>query len=178
LYQEQYNRPAYRFYWGGKMTPAVRAILIANVAVFIVQMATAEKIDLSYIFGENIGAFRPWQLITGMFLHVDVWHIVFNMLALWMLGRDVERSIGGKQFLVLYFAGGIVSGLCWLGIETLRGTMGIAVGASGAVFAVLVAFAMLFPDRRFWGIIKATYFVIGLVAFEVRSRPRVGGNSS
>jgi len=154
------------------MTPAVFAILVATGVIYVVQIIAGDRIagaGMDSVFGVNAAAFRPWQLITSMFLHApdNPFHILFNMLWLWLLGKDVERAVGARKFVVLYFAGGIVAGLCWLGIEALRGSGGIAIGASGAVFAVLVAFPILYPDRRFFLFIKAAYFVIAIIAFEV-----------
>ena len=171
MYQDSYQ-PKLRFYWGGKMTPVVRALLIINGAVFLGQFLANSVLPphtLERLFGLSIEHFRPWQLITSAFLHStgDIFHIGFNMLWLWMLGKDVERTIRTKKFLILYLAGGAVSGLCWMAICAIRHTPNVtAIGASGAVFAILVAYAVLFPDRRFW-FFKARYFVIGLIVIEV-----------
>lgn len=170
VYQDSYQ-PKLKFYWGGKMTPAVRALLIINGAVFIGQLLADSVLPphtLERLFGLSINSFRPWQLITSMFLHStqNLFHVIFNMLWLWMLGKDVERTIRTKKFLILYLAGGAVSGLCWMAICAIRDPNAIAIGASGAVFSILVAYAILFPDRRFF-FFKARYFVIGLIVFAV-----------
>jgi len=153
------------------MTPAVRAILIATGAAFLVQIITGNKIagyNLELLFGVNAADFRPWQLLTATFLHstTNIFHIAFNMLWLWMLGKDVERSIGAKKFLALYLIGGVSAGLCWLAFQLLTRGHAVAVGASGAVFAVMVAYAILYPDRRFF-VFKAKHFVTALIALEV-----------
>jgi membrane associated rhomboid family serine protease len=171
MYQDSY-KPKLKFYWGGKMTAAVRALLIINGAVYLGQIvANSSGLPpgtLERLLGVSVSNFWPWQLITSMFLHStkDLFHIIFNMLWLWMLGKDVERTIRTKKFLILYLAGGVVSGLCWMAICAIRNPAATAIGASGAVFAILVAYAVLFPDRRFW-FFKARYFVIGLIVFEV-----------
>ncbi len=93
---------------------------------------------------DALGHLWLWQLLTYMFLHstTDPWHLIFNMLVLWMFGNEVERVLGTKRFLTLYFTAGIFAGICcciftpWTPI----------VGASGAIFAIEVAFAMYFPN--------------------------------
>jgi membrane associated rhomboid family serine protease len=171
MYEENQNKVIYRFSWGGKMTAVVFSILIVTGVIFLVQLITGNKVagaDLAVLFGVSAAAFRPWQLITSAFLHStsDPFHILFNMLLLWLLGKDVERAIGARKFIALYLAGAVASGLCWIGIEALQGSGVPAIGASGAIFAVLVAYAILYPDRRFF-FIKATYFVIAIIAIEV-----------
>lgn len=177
MYQDSY-RPKYKFYWGGKMTAAVRALLIANGAVFLVQIFFAAALQdvlgarLEILFGLSAAYLRPWQFVTYMFLHStgaqggSALHIVFNMLWLWMLGKDVERNIGAKRFVILYLAAGAFAGLCHLAIAAVHEPRVPVIGASGAVFAVLVAYAVLFPDRLFL-IFKAKYFVPALIAIEV-----------
>ena len=179
-----------RFYFGGKMTPIVRALLIANVAVFLLQLlfvavgplrAIAAHLPggrLETALGLNIPHFRPWQVVTYMFLHdpsgpLPV-HLLFNMLALWMLGKDVERSLRSRPFFVLYITSGIFAGLCHLALAAALKSPAPVIGASGAVFGVLVAYAVFFPDNRIW-FIKARYFVPGLIAFETLMLVMSGG---
>ncbi len=180
MHQYSY-RPRMRFYFGGKMTPVVRALLIANGAIFLLQLLFAVVGPLRDIaahlpggrletaLGLNIPHFRPWQVVTYMFLHdpsgpLPV-HLLFNMLALWMLGKEVERSLRSRPFLVLYITSGIFAGLCHLALAAALKSVAPVIGASGAVFGVLVAYAVFFPDNRIW-FIKARYFVPGLIAFE------------
>jgi hypothetical protein len=88
-----------------------------------------------------------WQLVTYMFLHnpLSIWHILFNLLALWMFGRDVENDLGPLNFLKLYFLGGILGGLAWLAFNL--NSPNHVLGASGAVLAICIAYATLYPER-------------------------------
>ncbi|MEO6693698.1 MAG: rhomboid family intramembrane serine protease [Ignavibacteria bacterium] len=108
--------------------------------------------------------FYPWQLITYMFLHGGFFHILLNMLALWMFGAELENIWGPKRFLTYYLICGVGAGLCNILIAPLFGPVGPTVGASGAIYGILVAFGYLFPDRNIYiyGLIpvKAKYLVI------------------
>jgi len=110
---------------------------------------------------DTLGHLWLWQFLTYMFLHstTDPWHLIFNMLALWMFGSEVERVLGTKRFLTLYFTAGIFAGICcciftpWTPI----------LGASGAIFAIEVAFAMYFPNSTvifYFFPLKAKYLVM------------------
>lgn len=109
-------------------------------------------------------SFYPWQLVTYMFLHGGFFHLLLNMLALWMFGAELENMWGQKRFLTYYMICGIGAGLCNLLIAPLFTTVGPTVGASGAIYGILVAFGYLFPNRSIfiYGIIpvKAKYLVI------------------
>jgi len=146
--------------WLGMPTNAVRALLIANGAVFALQ--TVVLLSSRFIRGDGLwyslfeqlfalsgGGLRSgmvWQLGTYMFLHsTNILHIVFNLLALWMFGRGVEEQIGTRSFLQLYFTGGLVGALCWLAFNW-HGYVPL-LGASAAVYAVCIAFATLVPER-------------------------------
>ncbi len=113
---------------------------------------------------DAIGNFWIWQLVTYMFLHslTDPWHLIFNMLVLWMFGSEVERVMGTRRFLSLYFTAGVFAGICCC-VFTPNNPI---VGASGAIFAIEVAFAMYFPNSTvifYFFPIKAKYLV-GLFA--------------
>lgn len=107
-------------------------------------------------FGDG---FLPWQLVSYMFLHADLYHIFFNLFALWIFGQALEQLWGTKRFLVYYFLTGIGAGIVQLIVSS-----GSTIGASGAVFGILLGFGMMFPDRRILLLIppipiKAKYFV-------------------
>jgi membrane associated rhomboid family serine protease len=180
---QRFDRGEYRPQFGGFsfFPPVIKYILIANVAVFFLQnmlggltvggnSANAWFITNFYLMptGEF---FRPWQLVTYMFLHHDFMHIFFNMLMLWMFGMEVEHTWGSKKFFCFYIAGGIAGGLAHLFIAPLLTAPGPAIGASGAVFGVLTAFAMLFPDRYvyiyFLLPVKTKYLVPVFIAMEL-----------
>ena len=120
--------------------------------------------------GSQFGTFQPWQLITYMFLHGGFMHIFFNLFVLWMFGQQIEHLWGTKRFVIYYFLTGIGAGILHLSLAAGGGVP--TVGASGAVFGVLLAFGMMFPNREIMLIflpipIKAKYFVIMIGAFEL-----------
>lgn len=116
--------------------------------------------------------FMPHQLITYMFMHEGFSHFFFNMFGVFMFGRTLETIWGGKKFLLFYILAGIGAGLTQLIISYITGNPSITIGASGAVFGILVAFGMLFPNSELFIIpfpfpIKAKWFVIGYGVFEL-----------
>jgi membrane associated rhomboid family serine protease len=129
-------------------------------------------------FGEG---FYPWQLITYQFVHADFWHLFFNMVfGLWMFGMEVEHVWGSKKFLIYYLSCGVVAGLTQLILSPIfEPALGPTVGASGAIYGVMIAFAAMFPDRYiflyFLIPVKVKYFVIILIVFGVMS---VGGQGN
>jgi len=161
----------------GGIPPGVRALLIANVAVFLIQSLTRGMLEelfgyLVLIPAAVVKFFFIWQLATYMFLHAGLLHILFNMLALWWFGSELERAWGTRKFLRFYFFCGIGAGICVVIGNYLFGNPAIAtVGASGAIYGVLLASAVLWPDREmlfyFLFPIKMKYFVmlIGAIAF-------------
>jgi membrane associated rhomboid family serine protease len=115
--------------------------------------------------------FWPWQLVTYMFLHGGFGHLFFNMLALWMFGMELENLWGSKRFLTFYLVCGLGAGIANLLVAPLLSQGAPTVGASGAVFGVLVAFGMLFPDRPIYIYfllpIRAKFFVAGYILLEL-----------
>ncbi|MBI4429030.1 MAG: rhomboid family intramembrane serine protease [Ignavibacteriales bacterium] len=171
--------------------PAIKTLLISNAIVFFFTSPalfgrfTFDGAPLALWYRQyfglmplETGMFFPWQLVTYQFMHADFWHLFFNMFfGLWMFGMEVEHTWGTKKFSVFYLTCGVVAGLCQLFLAPIfEPSLAPVVGASGAVFGVLVAFAMLFPDRYifiyFLIPIKAKYFVMFLIVLGVMS---VGG---
>lgn len=166
------------FSYSGSIPPGVKWLLISNIGLFIVYYLTARMGEgLFYPFGlipsAVVHSFAVWQLVTYMFLHspYEFGHILFNMLSLWMFGSDLERTWGTRRFLQFYFSCGVVAGLCVVVFNYLWGTPDTrTIGASGALYGVMVAFGMLFPDTTILLIIfpiRAKYFVmiLGAMAF-------------
>lgn len=174
--------------------PVIKTLLLINAAVFIIlglggKMFSLGGIPLEYIFNYYLGlmplghGFYPWQLITYQFMHADFWHLLYNMFfGLWMFGMEVEHQWGSKRFLTFYLLCGVVAGLTQLLLAPMLEPMSVidragggipTIGASGAVYGVLVAFAMLFPDRYIYIYfllpVKAKYFIFGLIIFGVVS---------
>jgi membrane associated rhomboid family serine protease len=163
---------------GGRITPGVKGLIIANVAVFVLQVLTdlgpergAMLMQFGLTPGDAFGSLRLWQLVTYMFLHATNWltHLLLNMLMLWMFGTEVERRFGTRRFLFYYFLCGIGAGL----ITCLVFQHSTTIGASGAVFGVMLAYGMLFPNRQilFWFIfpMRAISFVLLCAGIELFS---------
>lgn len=157
--------------FGGPLTPVVKKIIIACVGVYLVQLIAGPPIVLyfgltpSSVFKD----FYFWQLLTYMFLHGGLFHLLFNMLALFMFGCEMERHWGSQRFLRYYLITGIGAGLCVF--LTPSAYFLPTLGASGAIYAVLLAYGLTFPDRIIYMYmifpLPAKYFVmiIGGIAF-------------
>lgn len=192
--------------------PAItKNLLIINVLCFLGQMAAeAQGLDLTHLFGLHFflaNDFRWYQLMTYMFLHGGLGHLFFNMFAVWMFGRTIEFSMSSKRFLVYYLVCGIGAGLTQELVQYIHYlilglhhydqiSMGLGnvipvgeylnqwttIGASGAVYGILLAFGMTYPNERIFIFpipipIMAKYFVIGYAAielFEALGRPGDG----
>jgi membrane associated rhomboid family serine protease len=133
---------------------AVIILIGANVLVFLLQGQSPGRIDellalwpLQPIDGKVY--FQPWQIISYAFLHGNVTHIGFNMLGLWMFGAEIERYVGPKRVLACYFASVVTAALTQLFIPMLFGAPPApTIGASGGVFGLLLAYALMFPTRK------------------------------
>jgi membrane associated rhomboid family serine protease len=151
---------------------AVLYLIGANVLIFAMQMISRDVITpyIGLIPGLVLSGW-VWQFVTYMFAHGSITHILFNMLALFVFGIQVERSIGTREFLLYYFLTGILAGAFSFLVYLLTGTNVLLVGASGAIFAVQLAYAALFPRQKLyvWGILplRAPVMVLGFTALEV-----------
>lgn len=136
---------------GDRISPVIRTLIIVNLCVFLIQsvLMLVFNISLSRFFGfvpyDFLHSFRIWQIVTYMFLHGGIFHIFWNLLGLWMFGADVERELGSRNFLKYYLGCGIFAGLCTL-IFGINSTIPV-IGASGAIFGIVTAFGMLFPEQ-------------------------------
>ncbi len=132
-----------------RITEGIKYLLIANAAIYLLQIFPFLDYYLT-----GFGALQPslvlkghvWRLVSYMFLHGNHWHILFNMLALWMFGLELEMKWGTRRFLEFYFITGVGSGI--LSLLTIFGGNNPIIGASGAVYGILVAYAWYFPDRQ------------------------------
>ena len=148
----------------------VKNIIIANLIVFILLELSGMKLNIFRSFGlipsQIIFEFKIWQLFTYMFLHDGFFHILLNMLFLWMFGREIEMIWGRDEFYKYYFVTGVGAGLL-NSIFSFNSSIPV-VGASGAVFGILLAFALIYPNREvlLYGIvpIKVKFMVLGLAA--------------
>jgi len=173
-----YYRPSF---FGGFsfFPPVIKILLVTNVAVWLLLdvllppvMPRYADLLLRYFSLWPAGPnFFLWQLFTYMFLHGGFWHLFFNMLALWMFGMELENTWGSKKFLIFYLICGLGAGLTNMLVAPLIGQIWPTVGASGAVFGVLVAFGMFYPDRPIYIYfllpIKAKYFIAFYIAMQV-----------
>ena len=131
------------------MPPATQGIILANVAVFLLQQLAGDlMLGLFALWPLASGMFRFWQLITYAFLHGNLAHIFLNMFALFMFGRGLEMYWGGRRFLIYYFVCVLSAAVTQLAVEGAAGGAEPVIGASGGVFGVLLAFAWYFPRQR------------------------------
>lgn len=148
------------------MTPWVRWLLAANVGMFLLTNAFPQIVPQLVLVPALIPE-RPWTLVTYMFVHAGVWHLVFNMIALYFFGPRVEARLGERHFIGLYFASGLMAALA-----SLVFTPGAAiVGASGAIYGVMLGFARYWPRSLIyiWGVIplEARWFVVGMTVLSL-----------
>lgn len=153
------------------LTPWVRRLLAVNVAVHLLGFlpGMGRFLDTFVLFPSSVLE-RPWSLVTYAFLHAGFWHILFNMIGLVFFGPRLEERFGSKRFVTLYFIGAVGGALFHL-LAPLFGTGPPApvIGASGAIYGVLISFAMIWPNQRIylWMVIPvqawllATILVVG-----------------
>jgi membrane associated rhomboid family serine protease len=163
----RFGAPRIRFDWRGFITPAVKILVLTCSGVFLFQTLfaiffgkVAEYQQIIVRFGlvplGPIPALRIWQPVTYLFLHGGLFHLLINMLMLWMFGRELELVWGKKKFLNYFFLCGVGAGLITILVKVLPMLWGRppgdvpTIGASGAIFGILIANAILFPDRQIW----------------------------
>ena len=148
------------------MTPWVQRLIVVNVGMFLLSIVLP-AVPQALILVPALIPQRPWTVVTYMFLHAGPWHLGFNMLALYFFGPRVEARLGGRQFLSLYGISGLVGALASLAF-TPRAAI---VGASGAIFGVMLGYARYWPRALIyiWGVvpIQARWFVIGMTALSL-----------
>lgn len=149
---------------------ATKNLIIINLIVFAATLINQNFMVANFaLFYPASPYFRIWQIITHMFMHGGVWHIFFNMYALYMFGSIIERTIGEKKFLILYFVCGFGAVLLHMGVQGIQESIFVSqmangssaavanyaalkstpvLGASGAIYGLLITYALLFPDAR------------------------------
>ena len=175
-----YYRPS--FFGGFQFfPPVIKYLLISNVVVFLLTSLIGDVTVGGFSFGSAIaqvfflyplgGGFQIWQLFTYMFMHGGFMHLLFNMFALWMFGMELENTWGSKKFLTYYLACGLGAGVSNLLLGPLFGAAGPTVGASGAIYGVLIAFGIMFPTRPIFVYfllpIQARFFVMFYILLEL-----------
>ena len=170
----------YRFSFGYGLTPIIKKLMMIMGAVFLLQMFVSRWFEY-YLGLVPVLVWREyflWQLFTYIFLHGDFFHIFFNLFSLWMFGGELENYWGSKKFLFYFLFCGIGAGVCTV-VFTPSSFVPV-IGASGAIYGILLAFAWLFPNRPiliyFLFPIPAKYMVIIFGLIELySSRGGVGG---
>lgn len=146
---------AYGFSPSGTLPRAIRILLIANVALFLLDLTTHGeyvRVWLALDPVRTIQGLELWRLVTYLFVHdlnPPFLHILINMLMLWMFGTPLAETMGERKFWWFYLATGIFSGLCTLAFYSITGNNTIVIGASGALFGLMFAFAKFFPTQQF-----------------------------
>jgi membrane associated rhomboid family serine protease len=175
-YPSRYSSSSSFSFGPGPVSTSLQALIGANVAVFFAQAFLPQLMDFG-LQPEWVVRGRLWQLATYMFLHGGLWHILFNMLALWMFGAELERMWGTRYFLRFYFVTGIGAGILTVLFSLLpfdaaqQVYRSNVIGASGAIYGLLLAYGLHFPDRPIYMYlvfpIPARYFVLlmGAIAF-------------
>lgn len=155
------------------MTLWVRRLLLANIVMFVVAGASRQLYTLLWLYPPAV-LVRPWTVVTYMFLHAGLGHLIFNMIGLFFFGPRLEGRLGPKGFLGLYF----VSGLGGAAFSFLFAREFPVVGASAAVYGVLLGFALLWPNERIyiWGVLPVPAWL--LAAFLVFGSLYAGINPS
>jgi membrane associated rhomboid family serine protease len=175
-----YRQVAYSF--GPPLTPMVKRLIIITSACFVLTYIPCMIFRSEFFCRDPVDLFGlsayqvlhrayVWQLVTYLFLHGGWFHIIFNMFALWMFGSDLESTWGRKKFLFYYFLTGIGAGMVDVTVNALFvPDSPTTIGCSGAVYGLLLAYGMLFPDRLIYLYmiipIKAKWFVIIMGAIE------------
>ena len=147
-----YDRMYFRMSHAPKMTPVVKVLLLINIVMFAAQVFTPlELVRLLGLTPRVISSGWLWQMLTYMFLHSEgyLFHIIFNLLMLYWFGRDIEMKLGSRRFIRFYLCAGFVAALIYTVAEfIIRGRASPAIGASGAIMAVLVMYAIYYPQRQ------------------------------
>ena len=163
-YQFQSDQGPYSFS-SQNFTNVIRALISINAALFLLRYFMVDQFDLLNLGLSSSPKF--WQPLTYMFIHGDFFHIFMNMFVLWMFGTEMESIWGSKKFLQYYLITGIGSGLVWLSFN-YGNTYSVLIGASGAIYGILLAYGLMFPNRKvliyFLFPVKVKYFVIFLAA--------------
>lgn len=164
-----------------------RNILLINIIVFIATLLREDFMVRTFaLFYPASDLFRPWQFVTHMFMHGGFWHIFFNMYTLWLFGSVLERALGSRKFLVYYFFAGLGAAALHTGVEYIQAQHYIAtsassyaqllmtptLGASGAIYGLLLGYGMLYPDNILTLIfppisLKAKWFVLIFAGIEL-----------
>ena len=169
------------------LPPVTKNLIIINVIIFLATLVNENfMVGTFALFYPTSPFFRWWQVVTHMFMHGGFWHIFFNMYTLWLFGSVLERALGSRKFLVYYFFAGLGAAALHTGVEYIQAQHYIAtsaasyaqllmtptLGASGAIYGLLLGYGMLYPDNILTLIfppisLKAKWFVLIFAGIEL-----------
>ena len=151
---------------------AVKHIILINVCMLVLTVLNTPLMDRMFALNPITFIYKPWQLVTYMFMHGGIGHLFFNMYTLYIFGSVLENIWGTKKFLTFYFVTGIGAALIHIAVQYLTGNFALTVGASGAIYGILMGYAMLYPDSVLTLLIppismKAKLFVLVFAGIEL-----------
>ena len=151
---------------------AVKHIILINACMLVLSILDGHMMDRLFALNPIAFIYKPWQLVTYMFMHGSIGHLFFNMYTLYIFGSVLENIWGTKKFLTFYFITGIGAGLFNILVQHLTGDYALMVGASGAIYGILMGYAMLYPDSVLTLIfppisMKAKWFVLIFAGLEL-----------
>ena len=151
---------------------AVKHIILINVLMLVLTYLNNPLMSKWFALNPISFIWKPWQLVTYMFMHGGFGHLFFNMYTLFIFGSVLENVWGTKKFLIFYFVTGIGAALVNIGVQYLTGSFALTVGASGAIYGILMGYAMLYPDSRLTLLfppvsMKAKWFVLIFAGIEL-----------
>jgi membrane associated rhomboid family serine protease len=176
-----------RYVPSNRFPTGVKWLLIITVGISVLEFIVRSPFfqNFALVPAQVVQTFAIWQLFTYMFLHAGIGHVLWNMLALWMFGAELERTWGTRRFLGFYFACGVIAGLTVVILAYLFGGTNVpTVGSSGAIYGILAAYAVLFPNQTIlFGFLipmKTKWFVliIGVVVFLESYMALAGGQGA
>ena len=151
---------------------AVKHIILISVLMLVLTYLNDPLMSKWFALNPITFLWKPWQLVTYMFMHGGLGHLFFNMYTLFIFGSVLENVWGTKKFLTFYFVTGIGAALVNIGVQYLTGSFALTVGASGAIYGILMGYAMLYPDSRLTLLfppvsMKAKWFVLIFAGIEL-----------
>jgi len=173
----QVEQKDYQFGFSVRFTPVVKILLIVNIAAFLLRLVLKNYFAFDALFGfMPVAVMRDlfiWQPCTYFLFHANVWHLLVNLLIIWMFGADVEQALGPRRFCALYAALPVIAAAAAICIAPTSAVLFL--GPSAAVFGILTAFGVLFPERVVTLLllflipvsVKAKYLAAGFIMFEL-----------
>ena len=129
------------------LPPVTQALIVINALVFLAEVVLGSSVTTLFALWPLGPQFMPWQVVTYAFVHAGLPHLLFNMFGVYMFGSDLERVWGPRRYLGYYMTCALSAAATQMGVASLTGAYYPTVGASGAVFGLLLAYAMMFPNR-------------------------------